>query len=64
MDVPYLVEQHADAHAAVRLGQQDRESLRRTCSYPNFTNINRTNDVSISVTKVKSSHTMKGGLFL
>jgi hypothetical protein len=31
--------------------------------YPTFTNINRTNDVSISVTKVKSSHTIKGGIY-
>jgi outer membrane receptor protein involved in Fe transport len=32
--------------------------------YPNFTNINRTNDVSISLTKVASSHTMKAGFYL
>jgi hypothetical protein len=32
--------------------------------YPNFTNINRTNDVSISATKVAGSHTMKAGFYL
>ena len=32
--------------------------------YPAYTNINRTNDVSISATKVKTSHTMKAGFFL
>ena len=31
--------------------------------YPAYTNINRTNDVSISATKVKTSHTMKAGFF-
>jgi hypothetical protein len=31
--------------------------------YPAYTNINRTNDVSISATKVKSSHTIKAGFF-
>ena len=33
-------------------------------AYPNYTNLTRTNDVSISVTKVKTSHTMKAGFFL
>jgi hypothetical protein len=32
--------------------------------YPAYTNINRTNDVSISATKVKGSHTMKAGFFM
>src|SRR3984893_1655645 len=32
--------------------------------YPTFTNLNHTNDVSISVTKLKGSHTMKAGFYL
>ena len=31
--------------------------------YPNFVNINTTNDVAISVTKVTGSHTMKAGFY-
>jgi outer membrane receptor protein involved in Fe transport len=31
--------------------------------YPNFTNINRTNDVTISATKVTGDHTFKAGFF-
>ena len=33
-------------------------------TYPGFLNINRTNDVSISLTKVQGRHTMKFGFYL
>ena len=62
MDVPYLVNDTLMLMPQYAWGNRIANAP-PNLGYPTFTNINRTNDVSISVTKVKSSHTIKGGFF-
>jgi hypothetical protein len=62
MEVPYLVNDTLILMPQYAWGNRIANAP-PNLGYPTFTNINRTNDVSISVTKVKSSHTIKGGFF-
>jgi hypothetical protein len=62
MDVPWLVNDTLMLMPTYSWGSRIGNAP-PNLGYPTFTNINRTNDVSISVTKVKASHTMKAGFF-
>ena len=63
MGVPYLVDGRLMLMPQFSWGSRVANAP-PNLQYPNFTNINRTNDVSISLTKVASSHTMKTGFYL
>ena len=64
MDVPYLVNDTLLLMPQLLTGATGSPIRRRIWHIPTFTNINRTNDVSISVTKVMSGHTIKAWLLL
>ena len=49
--------------ADLRLGQPHRRARRRNQRYPGWLNINRTQDVAISMTKVAGRHTIKAGFY-
>ena len=49
--------------AGVRVGQPRSPTRRRTSPFPGYLNINSTNDVSISLTKVAGRHTIKTGFY-
>ncbi|HTL01748.1 MAG TPA: carboxypeptidase-like regulatory domain-containing protein [Vicinamibacterales bacterium] len=63
MKVPYLVNNTLRLPPRFSFGNRIANQP-PNLQYPNYTNITRTNDVSISLTKVKSSHTLKAGFFL
>ena len=63
MDVPYMVNNTLVLLPRFAFGSRIANAP-PNLQYPNFTNLTRTNDLAISVTKVKSSHTMKAGFFL
>jgi hypothetical protein len=62
MEVPYLVNGRLMLMPQYSWGSRVANPP-PNLQYPNFTNINRTNDVSISATKVASNHTMKAGFY-
>jgi hypothetical protein len=70
MNVPYLVNNtlmlmpQYSWGSKIQIGTGTGAPAPPNLAYPNFTNINRTNDVSVSATKVKSNHTMKAGFYV
>jgi hypothetical protein len=63
MGVPYLINNTLRIPPRFSFGNKIANQP-PNLQYPNYTNLTRTNDVAISVTKVKTSHTMKAGFFL
>src|SRR5581483_4724137 len=63
MKVPYLINNTLRLLPRFSFGNRIANQP-PSLSYPNYTNLTRTNDVAISMTKVKTSHTMKAGFFL
>ena len=59
-----LGRQVGEPAAGLRLGRPRSERRRRTSSYPGWLNINRTQDVAISLTKIAGRHTIKAGVYL
>ena len=55
--------QHDQSAARLRMGQPHQARRLPNQRYPGWLNINRTNDVSVSLTKVMGAHTIKAGFY-